>query len=154
VFSGTLRDNLAMARPDARDDELAKALSSLDAWEWASELGLDARVGAGGIDLTPAQAQQLALVRLALADPHILVLDEATSLLAPRAARQVERSLAALLAGRTVIAIAHRLHTAHDADRIAVMDDGRITELGRHDDLVRAGGGYAALWASWHAGTR
>lgn len=85
-----------------------------------------------------------------LADPHTLVLDEATSLIDPRAARELERSLAAVLAGRTVIAIAHRLFSAHDADRVAVVEDGRITELGPHDELVAAGGSYAALWHSWH----
>ena len=104
--------------------------------------------------MSPAQSQQLALARLVLADPHTLILDEATSLLDPRAARHLERSLAAVLEGRTVIAIAHRLHTAHDADRIAVMEAGRIVELGSHDELVVAGGPYAALWNSWHGRSR
>ncbi len=85
-----------------------------------------------------------------LADPHTLVLDEATSLMDPRAARHLERSLAGVLAGRTVVAIAHRLHTAHDADVIAVVEDGKIVELGGHDELVDAQGPYAALWHSWH----
>jgi ABC-type multidrug transport system fused ATPase/permease subunit len=107
-------------------------------------------VGSGGLILTPAQAQQIALARLVLADPHTLVLDEATSLLDPRAARRLERSLAAVVEGRTVIAIAHRLHTAHDADRVAVMVGGRIVELGSHDELIAKGGSYADLWASWH----
>jgi len=110
---------------------------------------LSAAVGAGGTELSPAQAQQLALARLVLADPHTLILDEATSLLDPRAARHLERSLAAVLARRTVIAIAHRLHTAHDADRIAVVSDGSITELGSHHDLVDLDGEYAALWRAW-----
>jgi len=89
--------------------------------------------------------------RLVLADPHTLVLDEATSLLDPRAARHLERSLASVVADRTVVAIAHRLHTAHDADRVAVVEDGRISELGSHDELLTAGGPYAALWRSWRA---
>ncbi|MEU6427480.1 ABC transporter ATP-binding protein [Microbispora sp. NPDC046973] len=156
VFRGTLRDNLLIARPDASDAEVRRALEAVDAWEWAAALpeGLDAAVGSGGTAISPAQAQQLALARLVLADPHTLVLDEATSLIDPRAARHLERSLAAVLEGRTVIAIAHRLYTAHDADRVAVVEDGRISELGPHDDLVAAGGAYAALWDSWHGTAR
>ncbi|WP_053203417.1 ABC transporter ATP-binding protein [Jiangella muralis] len=150
VFRATLRDNVRLGRPSADDASVEAALRAVDAWDWASVLGLDTAVGAGGIELSPAQAQQLALARLVLADPHTLILDEATSLLDPSAARHLERSLAAVLAGRTVIAIAHRLHTAHDADRIAVMEAGRIVELGSHDELVAAGGAYAALWRSWH----
>jgi ABC-type multidrug transport system fused ATPase/permease subunit len=111
---------------------------------------LNTVVGAGGHPLTPAQAQQVALARLVLADPHTLVLDEATSLLDPRAARHLERSLASVLSGRTVVAIAHRLHTAHDADRVAVVEDGLVHEVGTHDELVARGGPYAALWDSWH----
>ncbi|MQA06129.1 MAG: ATP-binding cassette domain-containing protein [Streptosporangiales bacterium] len=152
VFVGTVRDNLVMASPHATDDQVCRALCAVDALPWAEALadGMDTEVGSGGHTLTAAQAQQLALARLVLADPHTLVLDEATSLIDPRAARHLERSLAAVLDGRTVVAIAHRLQTAHDADRVAVVEDGRITELGSHDDLVAAGGPYAALWQSWH----
>ncbi|MEO3812005.1 ABC transporter ATP-binding protein [Sphaerisporangium sp. B11E5] len=156
VFRGTLRDNVLIGRPGAQDAEVRAALAAVDAWEWVDALpdGLGTVVGSGGTAVSPAQAQQIALARLVLADPHTLVLDEATSLIDPRAARHLERSLAAVLEGRTVIAIAHRLYTAHDADRVAVVEDGRVSELGSHDELVAAGGAYAALWSSWHGTPR
>lgn len=152
VFLGTLRDNLQIAAPDAEDAALCAALAAVGA-EWAAELpaGLDTELGAGGHRPDGSQSQQLALARVVLADPHTVILDEATALLDPRTARHTERALAAVLTGRTVIAIAHRLHTAHDADRVAVMEEGRLTELGAHDGLVAANGAYAALWHSWHS---
>lgn len=151
VFIGTLRENLAMAAPNAPDERLKSALRTVDA-HWFDELpeGLDTALGAGGLELDPAQAQQLALARVEVADPHTLVLDEATSSLDPATARHAERAIAAVRERRTVIAIAHRLQTARDADRIAVVDAGRVVELGSHDDLVARGGTYAALWRSWH----
>ncbi len=142
VFRETLRDNLIVAAPD---DRLREALRTVGA-DWASDLNTDL----GEQPLTGAQAQQLALARVLLADPHTVILDEATALLDPRAARAAERALAAVLHNRTVIAIAHRLQTAHDADRIAVMDAGRIIELGTHDDLIARDGPYASLWHRWH----
>ncbi|MGW4549191.1 ABC transporter ATP-binding protein [Streptomyces violaceorubidus] len=154
VFLGTVRDNLLIAEPGATDEELWAALAAVGAEGWVRELpgGLDAELGAkeGAHSTDGSQAQQLALARVVLADPHTLILDEATALLDPTTARHTEQALAAVLKGRTVIAIAHRLHTAHDADRVAVMEDGLLTELGTHDALVAAGGTYAALWGSWH----
>ncbi|WP_373428924.1 ABC transporter ATP-binding protein [Streptomyces rishiriensis] len=151
VFLGTVRDNLLIAEPAADETQLWAALTAVGAADWVRELpgGLDAVLG-GGTRTDGSQAQQLALARVVLADPHTLILDEATALLDPATARHTERALAAVLRGRTVIAIAHRLHTAHDADRVAVMQDGRLTELGTHDALVTAGGAYAALWRTWH----
>lgn len=151
VFRAPLRDNLLIARPSAEDAELRAALAAVGA-RLLDELpdGLDTVLGPGRYPLDGARAQQLALARVVLADPHTLVLDEATALLDPTAARDTERALSAVLAGRTVVAIAHRLQTAHDADRVAVMEAGRLTEIGPHDELVAAGGAYADLWHSWH----
>ena len=151
IFHDTIRDNLRIARPNATDEELITALEAVGA-AWLADLprGLDTEVG-NDTNLDGAHAHQLSLARVVLANPHPLILDEATALLDPRTAQQTEQSLAAVLRGRTVIAIAHRLQTAHDADRIAVMEAGELVELGSHNDLVSAGGVYGKLWQSWHA---
>ena len=153
VFVGTLRDNLR-AGPDRRASDERPAGGAgrrRRARTGRSALpdGLATPSARAGSALTRPQAQQVALARLVLADPHTLVLDEATSLIDPRAARHLERSLAAVLTGRTVVAIAHRLYSAHDADRVAVVEDGRVRELGSHDELVARDGDYASLWRSW-----
>ena len=151
VFIGSVRDNIVLAREGSDDDAVREALRAVGSLLWVERLpqGLDTVIGSGRYSLTPAQAQQVALARLIIADPHTLVLDEATSLIDPRTARTLEGSMNNLLEGRTVVAIAHRLHTAHDADRIAVVIDGRIVELGSHHELVELDGEYAALWRAW-----
>ncbi|MEO9152478.1 MAG: ABC transporter ATP-binding protein [Lapillicoccus sp.] len=151
VFIGSVRDNVSLAREGADDEAVVAALRAVDAWGWVEQMpeGLDTRIGSGQLVLTPGRAQQVALARLILADPHTIVLDEATSLIDPRTARHLEGSMYALLTGRTVVAIAHRLHTAHDADRIAVVIDGRVAELGSHEELVALDGEYADLWRAW-----
>lgn len=154
VFVGTITDNMRLAQEEASEEQIRTALSAVGALGWVDELesGLETAVGVAGHALTPAQAQQLALARIILMDPHTLVLDEATSLMDPTAARSLERTLGKVLDGRTVVAIAHRLYTAQDADRVAVMIDGQIAELGDHETLVNYGGEYASLWASWQKG--
>jgi len=154
LFVGTVRHNVALVDPAASAEQVYAALDAVDVGDWVRALpdGLDTRVGAGGLDVPPARAQQLALARIVLADPSTVILDEATSLLDPGSARHLERSLSGVLAGRTVIAIAHRLHTAREADRIAVMSQGRIVEVGSHAELVASPGLYAELWHSWHGG--
>ncbi|WP_030161199.1 ABC transporter ATP-binding protein [Glycomyces sp. NRRL B-16210] len=147
VFAATLRDNLTLAAPDADDAELRAALATVGA-SWAVDL--DRELGGAGEELDAAAAQQIALARIVLADPDVVILDEATAMLDPRAARDTERALVAVLEGRTVIGIAHRLHTAHDADRIAVIEAGALAELGGHDELLDADGPYARLWRTWH----
>ncbi|HEY1968734.1 MAG TPA: ABC transporter ATP-binding protein [Pseudonocardia sp.] len=146
VFAGTLRENLTLPR-EAGDAELWAALHAVGAADWAGALpnGLDTEVGTGGAPVPMSVAQQLALARLVIADPHTLILDEATSLLDPSSARELDRSLAAVLHGRTVVTITHRLASARTADRIVVLDGGVISEQGTHSELIAAGGSYQQL---------
>jgi ATP-binding cassette, subfamily C, bacterial len=144
VFAGTVADNLRLARPRATDAELAEALRVVGA-----PLELTETVGDGGDELSATRAQQLALARLVLADPAVAVLDEATAEAGSAGARTLERATDAALAGRTAVVIAHRLTQAAAADRVVVLDKGRIVESGPHEELVRAGGRYAALWSAW-----
>jgi ABC-type multidrug transport system fused ATPase/permease subunit len=150
IFTATLRENLNLAAPEADDEALLAALATVDA-RWAADLpeGLDTMLGDEHHRLNLAEAQQLALARVILADPEVVILDEATAGIDPGSAGNVEASLAAALNGRTVIAIAHQLQAAESADRIAVVQDGRIAEEGTHADLLEAGGAYASLWGAW-----
>lgn len=151
VFAGTVRDNLELARRGVDDDALWQALQATDASAWVRALprGLDTVVGDLGHPLTPAQSQQLALTRVLLLDPHVVVLDEATAEAGSSGARDLEQAAAAVTRGRASIVIAHRLTQARTADRVLVMEAGVVVEEGRHDDLVAAGGRYAALWRAW-----
>ncbi|MFG2000810.1 ABC transporter ATP-binding protein [Spirillospora sp. NPDC048911] len=156
VFAGTLADDLRLPRPGAADDELLAALDQVGASSWVEALpgGLGTVVGESGHRLTAAQAQQLALARLVLADPPVVVLDEATAEAGSAGARTLEAAAAAAIEGRTALIVAHRLTQAAEADRVVVLDKGRVVETGTHSDLVHAGGRYAALWAAWSDNSR
>ncbi|SEO66197.1 ABC transporter ATP-binding protein [Trujillonella endophytica] len=150
VFAGTLADDLRLARPDATDDDVEAALRLVGArWVAALPGGTATLVGEGGTALTPAQAQQVALARLVLADPPIAVLDEATAEAGSSGARELEEGAFAATAGRTTLVVAHRLTQAVRADRVVVLHAGRVVEEGTHADLVAAGGRYATLWTAW-----
>jgi ATP-binding cassette, subfamily C, bacterial len=153
VFTGRLAEDLRLALPEASDEQLWSALRLTGAAEWVEALPerLETRVGEGEHALSAAQAQQLALTRIALVDPPVVILDEATAEAGSAGARALETSAAAVLAGRSAIVVAHRLTQAQACDRIAVMTEGRIIESGSHDELVGSGGTYAQLWAAWHS---
>ena len=151
LFAGTLRDNIRIGRIDASDADVEAAVATLGLGErfasWPD--GLETEVQEGGSRLSAGERQLVSLTRAALADPAILVLDEATSNLDPGTEHAVEAALETLMEGRTVIVVAHRLSTAARADRVAVIDAGGLAEVGTHDDLVALGGRYAGLFAAW-----
>ncbi len=155
VFAGPLIEDLRLARPGATAEEVDAALATVGATEWVRALpdGVDTVVGEGGHELTAARAQQVALARLVLADPAVAILDEATAEAGSFGARDLEDSALAATAGRTTLVVAHRLTQARSADRVVVLEDGRVAQEGSHDELLLAGGRYAELWAAWEART-
>ena len=159
VFEGTLREDLTLAAPDAAaqsDDAIHDALARVGATPWVRRLpdGLDTIVGHGGLRLDPVAAQQVALARVLLSDPPVVVLDEATAEAGSSGADALADAALEVTRGRTALIVAHRLDQAAAADRVVVMEDGRIVEEGPHPELVSAGGRYARLWGAWSEGRR
>jgi ATP-binding cassette subfamily B protein len=155
LFRGTIADNVRMGLPEASREDLLTAFKELGLADWLSELahGLDTPVGERGSSLSVGERQLVTLVRAAIADPDLLVLDEATSAVDPATEARINRALNRLTTGRSVVTIAHRLSTAEAADRILVFDDGLLVQDGNHEELVAAGGVYGNLYASWRRGT-
>ncbi len=154
LFSGTIADNVRLARPEATDEEVTAAGERIGALERFAALpaGLETDVQTRGLRLSAGERQLVGLARVALADPAVIVLDEATSSLDPATEAAVEGALTAVAEGRTMVTIAHRLSTAERADRVAVLEHGRLVEVASHAELVEQGERYARLWESWQAG--
>jgi ATP-binding cassette subfamily C protein len=151
VFAGTIRDSVTLVAPRATDADVEAALRTVLAWDWVRAFpeGLDTRVGEHAHHLTATQAQQLALARVALLDPRVVILDEATAEAGSAGAHDLERAALAVTDGRGALVIAHRLSQSAAADRVLVMEDGRVVEQGTHAELVALGGRYAELWSAW-----
>jgi ATP-binding cassette subfamily B protein len=151
LFSGSVRENVAFGRPDASEEEIEAAIAAVGATDFVAKLpqGLETEVGERGIQLSAGQRQLVAFARALLAEPRILILDEATSNVDVRTEKTIERGLERLLHGRTAIVIAHRLSTIRRAGKIVVLENGQIAEQGTHDDLINANGPYAKLYGAW-----
>jgi ABC-type multidrug transport system fused ATPase/permease subunit len=151
LFSGSVHENVAFGRPEASDEEVAAAIAAVGATEFVAALpdGLDTQVGERGVQLSAGQRQLVAFARALLAEPRILILDEATSNVDVRTEKTIERGLERLLHGRTAIVIAHRLSTIRRAGKIVVLEGGEIAEQGTHDELIAAGGAYSKLYGAW-----
>ena len=154
LFRGTVLENIALGRPGATNDEARRAIAKLGLSGWVNSLpdGEDTDVGERGSHLSAGERQLVSLARAALTDPAVLIMDEATSSIDPGTERQAEAALATLAAGRTVVVVAHRLTAAERADRVAVVRDGALVEIGSHEELIEADGHYARLFAAWSGG--
>jgi ATP-binding cassette, subfamily B, bacterial len=153
LFAGTVHENILFGRPDASPEEVAAAARAVGAHEFILELedGYKTEVAERGSRLSLGQRQLVAFARALLADPRILILDEATSSVDIGTERRIERALATLLAGRTAFIIAHRLSTIRNADRIIVLEHGQVVEEGTHDELLAREGRYLSLYGDWAA---